>query len=63
VFDQWRRHHQQSVILIVRFEGVHYAGYDLIPTRVDKDGRVRFVDQAEAQEILQRIEQASQGLR
>jgi poly-gamma-glutamate capsule biosynthesis protein CapA/YwtB (metallophosphatase superfamily) len=63
VFDQWPRDHQQGVILLVRFEGTKYLGYEFIPTHVDKDGRVHIAGAEEAAEILERIEQASQTLR
>jgi hypothetical protein len=63
VFDQWERDHQQGVILLVHFLGTHYAGYEFIPTRVDKKGRVHFVSPEEAAEIIERIQQASQYLK
>ncbi len=62
VFDQGLRDHRQGVILLVHFEGTRFAGYDLIPTHVDPDGRVHIADPDEAQEILQRIEQASETI-
>ncbi len=64
VFDQnWSEETQQGVILRVEFEGQRYIGYELIPTRVDGEGRVRFADEAEAAEILERIRIASNRLR
>lgn len=64
VFDQdWARDHQQGVILVVTFEGSRLTGYELIPTHVDGDGRVTLAGPDEAQEILKRIEDASQQLR
>jgi poly-gamma-glutamate synthesis protein (capsule biosynthesis protein) len=63
VFDQWPRDHQQGVILLVRFEGDRYSGYEFIPTHVDRDGTVHIADAEEAAEILERIRQASQGLK
>jgi len=63
VFDQWPRDHQQGVILEVTFEGKRYTGYKLIPTHVDRDGRVHIAGPEEAAEILNRIKQASKGLR
>jgi len=63
VFDQWPRDHQQGVILLVNFEGTQYMGYEFIPTHVDQDGRVHIAGLKEAAEILERIEQASQGLK
>lgn len=63
VFDQGLRDHQQGVILILNFKGKEYLGYELIPTHVDQDGRVHIADPAEAEEILQRIEEVSAPLR
>jgi len=64
VFDQnWALDHQQGVILRVTFEGRRLMGYDMVPTHVDGDGRVHLAGQAEAAEILARIEAASQALR
>jgi poly-gamma-glutamate synthesis protein (capsule biosynthesis protein) len=60
VFDQdWDLAHQQGVIAVVRFTGSEYTGYDLIPTHVDGDGTVRLAQGAEAEQILQRIQDAS----
>lgn len=63
VFDQGLRDHQQGVILILKFSGKQYTGYELIPTHVDQDGRVHIAEPDEAQEILQRIEDASRAVR
>lgn len=63
VFDQWPRDHQQGVILLVHFNGINYAGHEFIPTHVDKDGTVHIADELEAAEIIQRIEDASRGLK
>lgn len=63
VFDQGLRDHQQGVILVLKFQGKQYTGYELIPTHVDQDGRVRIAESEEAQEILQRIEDASRAVR
>jgi poly-gamma-glutamate capsule biosynthesis protein CapA/YwtB (metallophosphatase superfamily) len=63
VFDQRLRDHQQGVILLVRFRGTKYLGYELIPTHVDRDGRVHLADEAEAAEIMERVRQASAQLR
>ncbi len=63
VFDQRLRDHQQGVILLVRFQGTKYLGYELIPTHVDRDGRVHLAGEAEAAEIMERIRQASAQLR
>lgn len=62
VFDQDWGHHRQAVILLVKFQGKRYVGYELIPTHVDGDGRVHLAGPQEAQEILQRIEQSSRAL-
>lgn len=63
VFDQWPRDHQQGVILLVRFIGTRYDGYEFIPTHVDRDGRVHMANPDEADEILERIRQASEKLK
>ena len=64
VFDQsWARDHSQGVILRVTFKGRQFQDYELIPTHVDGDGRVHIAGSEEAQEILDRIEQASAQLR
>ena len=62
VFDQGLRDHQQGVILLVRFTGTDFAGYELIPTHVDQDGRVHIADPEEAAEVLERIERSSAAL-
>jgi len=62
VFDQWPRDHQQGVILLVRFEGARMIGYELIPTHVDKDGRVHIANPEEAEEVLERIRLASEEI-
>ncbi|MFC1879665.1 CapA family protein [Chloroflexota bacterium] len=63
VFDQGLRDHRQGVILLIRFKGIHYMGYEMIPTHVDQDGRVHIADSKEAAEILERVRQASLTLR
>jgi hypothetical protein len=63
VFDQWYPDHRQGVILILKFQGKQYLGYELIPTHVDQDGQVFLAGTQEAAEILKRIEQVSQGLK
>lgn len=63
VFDQWPRDHQQGVILLVRFVGAHYDGYEFIPTHVDRDGRVHLASTDEAAEVLERIRLASDELK
>jgi poly-gamma-glutamate synthesis protein (capsule biosynthesis protein) len=62
VFDQDLNDHQQGVILTVKFEGKKFAGYELIPTHIDPDGRVHVAGPEEAAEILKRIEDASKAL-
>jgi poly-gamma-glutamate capsule biosynthesis protein CapA/YwtB (metallophosphatase superfamily) len=64
VFDQtWDLAHQQGVMLQLHFTGMHYTGYNLIPTHVDGDGTVHIAGPDEAAEVLQRIEAASENLR
>ena len=63
VFDQGLRDHRQGAILLVKFEGDRYLGYEMIPTHGDPDGRVHIADEEEAAEILQRVEEASLYLR
>ncbi|MBN1145786.1 MAG: CapA family protein [Anaerolineales bacterium] len=63
VFDQGLRDHRQGIILLVKFEGARYLGYELIPTHVDPDGRVHIAEAEEAAEVLERIEQVSQMVR
>jgi poly-gamma-glutamate synthesis protein (capsule biosynthesis protein) len=63
VFDQtWARDHSQGVILILKFKGKEYTGFEMIPTHVDGEGHVTLADPGEAQEILERVEAASRGL-
>ena len=63
VFDQtWSRETQQGVILVLTFGGTQMIEYDLIPTHVDGDGHVTVAAADEAEEILERIELASQRL-
>jgi poly-gamma-glutamate capsule biosynthesis protein CapA/YwtB (metallophosphatase superfamily) len=62
VFDQDWADHRQAVILLVKFRGKDFIGYELIPTHVDRDGRVHIAGPQEAKEIMQRIEQSSQAL-
>ena len=60
VFDQdWDLAHQQGVMAVVRFRGAQYVGYELIPTHVDGDGTVHLAEGQEADQILQRIKDAS----
>jgi len=62
VFDQWQPDHKQGVILKVRFVGTVYDGYELVPTHVDRDGRVHLAGKDEAAEILERIRLVSEAL-
>ncbi len=62
VFDQGLRDHQQGVILKVYYDGDRFAGYDLIPTHVDRDGTLHIADAEEAAEVLERTAHASQEL-
>jgi poly-gamma-glutamate capsule biosynthesis protein CapA/YwtB (metallophosphatase superfamily) len=62
VFDQGLRDHRQGLILLVKFRGAQYAGYELIPTHVDPDGRVHIAGDEEAAEILERLKQSSQQI-
>ena len=62
VFDQDLEDHQQGVILLVKFKGKDYAGYELIPTRFDEWGRVSIANPQAAAELLTRVEQSSQVL-
>jgi poly-gamma-glutamate synthesis protein (capsule biosynthesis protein) len=64
VFDQtWARDHQQGVILRVTFEGKRYVGYEFIPTHVDGNGLVHIAGEAEAADILARVQQVSEALK
>jgi poly-gamma-glutamate capsule biosynthesis protein CapA/YwtB (metallophosphatase superfamily) len=64
VFDQvWARDHQQSLILIVEFRETEFLSFRFIPAVVDRDGTVHIADPGEAEEILDRIENASQPLK
>jgi poly-gamma-glutamate synthesis protein (capsule biosynthesis protein) len=64
VFDQnWDLEHMQGVILRVDFEGARVVGYELIPSHVDFDGTVHLAGPQEADQILQRIADASRELR
>jgi poly-gamma-glutamate capsule biosynthesis protein CapA/YwtB (metallophosphatase superfamily) len=63
VFDQtWARDHQQSVMLLVEFQGENLISFRFIPTVVDRDGTVHLADDEEVKEILERIDEASQKL-
>lgn len=62
VFDQGLRDHKQGAILKLNFVGNRYAGYEFIPTHVDRDGTVHIAAPEEAAEVLQRIDSASQEL-
>jgi len=62
IFDQDLREQRQGVILLVKFQGTKFLGYELIPTRVYPDGRVHIAVPAEATEVIERIQFASQGI-
>ena len=63
VFDQiWSRDHQQSVMLLIKFQGVNLISFRFIPTVVDQDGTVHLATDVETKEILDRITEASQQL-
>jgi hypothetical protein len=51
------------VILLVRFQGTQYLGYELIPTYHERNGRVHLASKQEGAEILQRIKDASDQLK
>jgi poly-gamma-glutamate capsule biosynthesis protein CapA/YwtB (metallophosphatase superfamily) len=63
IFDQGLRDHRQGVILLVRFQGTQYLGYELIPTYHERNGRVHLASKQEGAEILQRIKDASDQLK
>jgi poly-gamma-glutamate synthesis protein (capsule biosynthesis protein) len=64
IFDQyWQPELRQSVILQVRFEGTRYRGYELIPVETDREGRARLAAPAQAEAVLERIQQASDVIR
>jgi hypothetical protein len=56
------REQRQGVILLVKFQGTKYLGYELIPTRVYPDGRVHIAIPAEATEVMERINFANLGI-
>jgi len=63
VFDQiWSRDHQQSLVLLVEYQGAKLMSYSFIPTVVDQDGTVHLAADDEAKEILDRFNEASQKL-
>jgi poly-gamma-glutamate synthesis protein (capsule biosynthesis protein) len=63
VFDQGLRDHRQGAILRVQFIGTEFAGFELIPTHVDPDGRVHIADPSEAAEVMERVQGASRLIR
>jgi poly-gamma-glutamate synthesis protein (capsule biosynthesis protein) len=63
VFDQWYTDHRQGVILIVKFKGTQYLGYELIPINHTQQGRVSIAEPEEAQKILKKIDESSEALR
>jgi len=62
VFDQDLEDHQQAAILLVKFKGQEYLGYELIPTRFNEFGRVSVAGPQPAAELLLRLEQSSREL-
>jgi hypothetical protein len=63
VFDQiWARDHQQSLILLVRFEDSRLLDYQLVPTITDYDGTVHYASADESAQIIQRLEQVNLSL-
>ncbi|MDX1437028.1 MAG: CapA family protein, partial [Anaerolineales bacterium] len=63
MFDQgWSQETSQGVALVVTFKGAEYTGFELIPVHIDGDGRVHIAGEAEAGEILERMESASEKL-
>ncbi len=59
VFDQDLEDHQQAAILLVKFKGREYLGYELVPTRFNEFGRVSVASPQPAAELLLRLEQSS----
>jgi poly-gamma-glutamate synthesis protein (capsule biosynthesis protein) len=63
VFDQtWSREHMQGMILRVTFEGSTLLSWELLPTITSGDGSVSLADPVEAQQIIDRIQAASERL-
>jgi poly-gamma-glutamate synthesis protein (capsule biosynthesis protein) len=63
VFDQtWSRDHMQGLILRVSFEGAELLSWELIPTIVQGDGTVTLAEEFEAQQVIERIQAASERL-
>lgn len=63
VFDQWYTDHRQGVILILKFEGARYMGYELVPTSHTQQGRVSIAGPEDARQILENIEKASEAVK
>lgn len=63
VFDQWYTDHRQGVILLVKFRGTEYAGYELIPVEHTQEGRVSLAAPEVAAQILENIRKAGEALR
>jgi poly-gamma-glutamate synthesis protein (capsule biosynthesis protein) len=63
IFDQDLNDHQQSLFVLVRFEGTRLLDYELIPVHVDEDGRAHLAEEEEAAEILERFYSASELLK
>jgi len=63
IFDQyWDRPLQQSIILLVRFEGSRFLDYQLVPVVSEAYGKVHMAGEEEAEEILKRLEQTNWNL-
>jgi poly-gamma-glutamate synthesis protein (capsule biosynthesis protein) len=63
IFDQELNINQQGIIVVVRFQGAQFLDYEILPTLVEHDGRVRLADEANTAEILERFEQGSAQLK
>jgi poly-gamma-glutamate capsule biosynthesis protein CapA/YwtB (metallophosphatase superfamily) len=63
IFDQWYLQTRQGVILLVKFQGNKYMGFELLPTHVNQDGQVFLAGPEESAEILEQIEKASEQLK
>jgi hypothetical protein len=46
----------------VTFEGTRYLGYELIPVYTGRDGTAHLAGPEEAQEILDRVQEASDAI-
>ncbi len=60
LFDQtWAVETRQSVLLLVRFQGPRVIAWRLVPLAYDETGAIAILEGEEAQEVLDRIWQAS----